>query len=200
MKHREDLKALEHCRAILLRVVKDFTPAQLDWLVLPDSKSIGEILLHVAAFEYLMVSSVRWHQEKEVDHELWSLLKAGFDREAGFGPPRGLSLRDYEDRLGRVRLATMAFFERDGKSSIVNRDSVEIAGLASELARHDRESPERGYELLRKGVGTSFRDDGAVRLGDMVDLAALLQLHETYHRGQVTFQKYLHERSGSLKV
>jgi hypothetical protein len=40
----------------LLREVKDLGPEQLDFLVFSNSKSIGEMLLHIAAFEFLMIS------------------------------------------------------------------------------------------------------------------------------------------------
>jgi hypothetical protein len=53
---RPGIIELEYCRSVLLREVKDLGPEQLDFLVFSNSKSIGEMLLHIAAFEFLMIS------------------------------------------------------------------------------------------------------------------------------------------------
>jgi hypothetical protein len=85
---RPGIIELEYCRSVLLREVKDLGPEQLDFLVFSDSKSIGGMLLHIAAFEFLMVSVSAFQRGSNPDHSLWRVLKPGFSREAGFRPPR----------------------------------------------------------------------------------------------------------------
>ncbi|MEM9016451.1 MAG: hypothetical protein AAGC68_05510, partial [Verrucomicrobiota bacterium] len=191
MSPKDSYAALEHCSSVLRRVTVSMEDESMDWLVLPDAKSIGEIFLHMAAFEFLMISAIKRKAGKEIDHELWQQLKAGFSREAGFDPPAGISKEDYFELIDVVRMKTRAFFEERDWEPKVPRENVDIAGLAQELALKDTEVDPSVYDRLRKGVGTSFVDDGAVLEGDSVDMHEILRLHETYHRGQITFQKYL---------
>jgi len=53
-----NVSELAHGRSILLRVIRNLPAEQLDFLVFPDSKSVGESLLHVAGFEFLMVQQL----------------------------------------------------------------------------------------------------------------------------------------------
>lgn len=68
------------------------------------------------------------------------------------------------------------------------------------VALLDEADPEAGagqYDKLAAGVDTSFRDDGAENERGETDLVDLIQLHETYHRGQITFQKYVYARTAA---
>lgn len=71
-----NLNELEHSRSVLLRVSKGLSNEQLDFLVFPDSKSIGEILLHVAGFEFLMISATGLAIGNEPDFSIWHKLKS----------------------------------------------------------------------------------------------------------------------------
>src|SRR6478672_10103642 len=81
---KSSVNELEHCRSVLLRVLKSLSNEQLDFQIFPDSKSIGELLLHVAGFEFLIISGVRLLAGHTLEHHLWRKLKPGFSREAGF--------------------------------------------------------------------------------------------------------------------
>jgi hypothetical protein len=104
---RPGIIELEYCRSVLLREVKDLGLEQLDFLVFSDSKSIGEMLLHIAAFEFLMVSVSAFQRSSNPDHSLCGVLKPGFSRESGFRPPRDHPLEHYLDVLAEVRDLTI---------------------------------------------------------------------------------------------
>ena len=104
---RPGIIELEYCRSVLLREVKDLGPKQLDFLVFSNSKSIGEMLLHIAAFEFLMISVSAFQRSSNPDHSLWRVLKPGFSRESGFRPPRDHPLEHYLDVLAEVRDLTI---------------------------------------------------------------------------------------------
>jgi hypothetical protein len=185
---------LEHGRAVLLRVTRSLGVEQLDYLLFPDSKSIGEMMLHVAAFEFLMVSGANFQNGEKPDHNLWLSLKPGFAREAGFDPPSGYALSHYADLLGRVREITNRYFGVSTERRMVARDDFPIRPLAVALGAGDPGGDAGAYDRLAAGVGTSIVDDGPKATDGRTDLVALLQLHESYHRGQITFQKYVYSR------
>jgi hypothetical protein len=188
------MKELEHCRAVLLRVIEGLSSQQLDFLMFPDSKSVGEMLLHVAGFEFLMVSGAGLLCGDSPDHHLWHKLKPGFSREAGFSPPKGRSLDDYIAALAEVRERAVCNFNPDGERRLVAKAKFPVAALTAVLCGTDPEADAKLYEKLAVGVSTSFSDDGAENERGEVDLVNLLRLHETYHREQITFQKYIYSR------
>jgi DinB superfamily len=188
------MNELEHCRAVLLRMIKDLSREQLDFQVLPDSKSIGEILLHVAGFEFAIVSGNRLLAGHTPEHHLWRKLKSGFSREAGFPPPKGRSLNDYIDALAEVRKQTISYFGENAERRMVLMTRFPIGALTALLRDNDPEPNVERYEKLAAGLCSSIKDDGAENERGETDLVDLLQLHETYHRGQITFQKYLYPR------
>lgn len=188
------MKELEHCRAVLLRVIEGLSSKQLDFLMFPDSKSVGEMLLHVAGFEFLMFSGAGLLCGDSPNHQLWHKLKPGFSREAGFPPPKGRSLDDYIAALAEVRERTVCYFGGHGERRLVAKTNFPIAALTAGLCNNDHEADARLYEKLAAGISTSFSDDGAENESGEVDLVNVLRLHETYHRGQITFQKYIHSR------
>ena len=190
----EKTAGLAHCRAVLLRVIDKLEIDDLDYLIFPDSKSIGEVILHVVGFEYLIVSSAKFSVGQAPNYDVWRKLKPGFAREAGFEPPRRRTLDDYIGLLSDIREETLGFLSRDPNNCFINAEKSAVKQLASMLRTKYPEDDETQYRRLEAGVGTSLRDDGVVNSENCVDIFRLLQLHETYHRGQITFQKYVKSR------
>lgn len=188
------LSSLEHCRSILLRTVTGLTDEQLDYLIFPDSKSIGELLMHVAGFEFLIVAGAQLTRGIEPDHALWSSLKPGFAREAEFARPQGQNVEFYLQSLAQVREIALAYFGPHDDRRLTNKANFPIAALTSSLCSHDADGTASQYEKLAGGVGTTFQDDGSENSRGETDLVDLLNLHETYHRGHITFQKYVFSR------
>ena len=185
---------LEHCRAVMLRVLKGLSSEQLDYQIFPDAKSIGELLLHVAGFELLMVSGAGFLAGATPDHRLWHKLKLGFSREAGFPPPKGRSVDDYLKALAEVREHTIRYFAENAGHRMVLKTGFPIVALIALLRENDPEAEVEQYEKIAAGVSTTFADDGAENERGETDLVNLLQLHEAYHRGHITLQKYLYAR------
>jgi hypothetical protein len=185
---------LEYCRSVLLRAVKDLCTKQLDFLIFPDSKSIGEILLHIAGFEFLMISVSAFKHGRNPDYDLWRILKPGFSREAGFLPPREYTLKHYLDVLSEVRGWTIRHFSQDLEHRMASKEGFPISELTGILGDNDTDDDQHSYDRLSSGVGTSFEDDGAENEVGKIDITSLLRLHETYHRGQITLQKYVYSR------
>ena len=88
-----NMNELEHGRGVLLRVIRGLSNEQLDFLVFPDSKSVGEILLHVAGFEFLMISAAGLVIGNEPDLSMWHKLQPGFSREGGFARAKRVRAR-----------------------------------------------------------------------------------------------------------
>jgi hypothetical protein len=189
-----NVSELEHGRSILLRVIRNLPTEQLDFLVFPDSKSVGETLLHVAGFEFLMVSTAGLAIGNEPDFSMWQKLKSGFSREARFAAPRGYGLDHYLEILADVRERTLSYFGEQTQRRLVAKATFPIVPLATLLWSNDPEADAQRYEKLATGLGNSFSDDGAMNNRGETDLIHLLQLHETYHRGQITLQKYIYAR------
>ena len=185
---------LAHCRSVLVRVTVGLGVTELDYRAFPDAKSNGEILLHIAGFEFLVLAGARLAQGERIDPEPWAQLKPGFAREAGFTPPTGRELSAYLGHLGQVRQDTIAYLMADSTRRGLEAERFTILQLAQELSATDREADRSCYERLARGVSTSFADDGSVDSRGMVDIPALLLLHETYHRGQLTLNKYIRSR------
>jgi hypothetical protein len=185
---------LSHCRAVLLRVTASLSVEELDYRAFPDSKSNGEILLHIAGFEFLTLAAASFARGERVDLSPWPMLKGGFAREAGFVPPEGRALQDYIGRLAVIRELTAAFLVRDAQAGAVRADDFPIAAVARDLSAAHGVGDESCYERLAPAVMSSFRDDGAVDAHGMVDVPTVLLLHESYHRGQITLNKYLRSR------
>jgi len=185
---------LEHCRSVLLSVLGEPETAQLDFLLLPDSKSAGETVLHIAGFEYLLISLACLHNGQEPDHELWRPLRSGFAREGGFAAPRGLPFAHYRDLLAQVRARTVRYLGEAPGRRKVRKERLLVKALASRLCANDATGDAAAYDKLTAGAGRSIRDDGAVDEHGEVDLVNLLALHETYHRGQITLLKYIYSR------
>jgi len=185
---------LSHCRAVLLRVTAGLGVAELDYRAFPDSKSNGEILLHIAGFEFLTIASALCARGGHLDTSPWPALKGGFAREAGFAPPEGRSLQDYVACLAAIRQATAAFLADDRQAGAVRAAEFPITALADNLSAVHGAGDDECYGRLAPAVMSSFNDDGAVDARGMVDLSTVLLLHESYHRGQITLNKYIRSR------
>lgn len=188
------IAGLMHCRSVLVRVTAGLGVAELDYRAFPDAKSNGEILLHIAGFEFLVLAAARVARRERIDPEPWAQLKSGFAREAGFTPPTGRELNAYLGHLDQVRQGTVAYLMGDSTRRDLEAERFAILGVAQELSATDGEADGSCYERLARAVSSSFGDDGAVDSRGMVDIPALLQLHETYHRGQLTLNKYIRSR------
>lgn len=190
----EKLAALGHHRAILMRAINGLDMPTLDYRIFPESKSIGEMLFHIAGFEFIVVSSIQLDNGNPVDVDLWHTIKPGFAREGGFQTPNGFELDRYITALDCVRERTEAYIGENEGSAYSTRDHFLIDDLMKALSAADAECDPSCYTRLRTGVGTSYADDGPPPNQDVVDIVDLMQFHETYHRGQITIQKYLISR------
>jgi hypothetical protein len=190
MPDHQGLRNIEHCRSVLLRTIAEMPREQLNFQLYADSKTIGEILLHVAAFEYLMICCAQVAAAQAIDPEPWEQLMPGFAREVGFAPPIAQPLDFHINMLTAIRRSTVGFFRENEANRFVDKETFAIHEVAQRLGARYPQDDRDCYVRLGRGVGTSFRDDGAVNAENRVDLTDLLQLHETYHRGQITFQRY----------
>jgi DinB family protein len=107
MRASDGLTALAHCRTVLARVTAGMTVDDLDHRHFPDAKSNGEVLLHIAGFEFLVIASAQLARGEKPNVSLWPTLKPGFAREAGFAPPHRRGLDDYFQALDAVRERTV---------------------------------------------------------------------------------------------
>lgn len=194
MNAADRLAGLTHCRAVLLRVTAGLSVEALDHRHFPDAKSNGEILLHIAGFEFLIIATAQLMRGTAPGLALWASLKPGFAREAGFAAPLGRGLADYIELLAAVRDRTAAYL-----AGAADANSLDAAGLAIErmtqaLADADPGEDRDRYRRLAAAISSSFADDGAPDAAGRVDIAAMLALHETYHRGQITLNKYVRSR------
>ena len=189
-----DPAQLAHCRAVLTRVTASLTVEDLDYRHFPDAKSNGEILLHIAGFEFVAICVAGLARDEAPDLALWPRLKPGFAREAGFLPPQGLELDTYIESLQAVRAQTVTFLGNGEDSQHIAAERIAVQQVAQLLAETDPSEDPDCYRRLAAGISTSFADDGAVNDAGMIDLVALLTLHETYHRGQITLNKYIRSR------
>jgi hypothetical protein len=185
---------LQHCRLVLLRVLNDISNEQLDFQIFPDSQSIGELLLHIGGFEFLIIFGAGLLTGSVPDHQLWQSVKPGFARQIGCPPPRGRSLKQYLDTLVEVRDNTLRHFDESPERRVISKATFPFGRLVARLREDDPDQDVEHYEKLSVGIRKSFSDDGAENERGEVDLVNLLQLHEAYHRGHITMQKYLYAR------
>ncbi|MBA3995088.1 MAG: hypothetical protein C0469_16340 [Cyanobacteria bacterium DS2.3.42] len=184
-------------REILDRHTANLSIGEIDWLVTPKSKSIGETLLHISGFEYLIVCAIKLGKSQTFDAALWHDLKPGFAREAGFEAPRNSVPNVYSNLLELVRKDTVDFLRSHGP--LVSKEEVQLSALcamlqaSSQTEKGDGSSLESDpYDRLFRAVENSFLDDAGPKSAATFDLISLLNLHETYHRGQITLLRYLY--------
>ncbi len=193
----EECSDLKHVRDILKRHTANLSIDELDWLATPKSKSIGETLLHISGFEFLIICAIKLGKSQKFDTTLWHDLKPGFAREAGFEAPRNSVQETYSNLLELVREDTVDFLRAHGP--LVSKKEVQLSELcrmlhaSSPTETGDNSSSDLGtYERLCGSVKNSFLDDAGPQSAATFDLITLLNLHETYHRGQITLLRYLY--------
>jgi hypothetical protein len=187
--HEDARRDLAHCRASLLRFVEQLDQDQLDRKIFPTAKSLGEMLLHIAGYEFLVNAALEDGDHLQRNAAMWSRLKPGFAYEAGFAPPIGLSTADYRAVLTDVRMRTERFLEAGGERR-VGQNGFRLRGAIDSLAALDGEAAAPAYSRLFASADSTFKDDARVDDEGRIDWVTLLLLHETYHRGQMTFQRY----------
>ncbi len=193
----EECSGLKHVREILDRHTDNLSIGEIDWLVTPKSKSIGETLLHISGFEFLIVCAIKMGKSQTFDAALWHDLMPGFAREAGFEAPRNSVPNVYSNLLELVRKDTVDFLRCNGP--LVSKKEVQISALCAMLQASSRAKKDNGYssksgnyDRLCRAVENSFLDDAGPASAETFDLISLLNLHETYHRGQITLLRYLY--------
>ncbi len=195
---RNAKRAIEHARDSLLRIIEKTDEADVERKLFPNSKSIGEILLHIAGFEFVVTEALPEKIGMPSDMALWSRIKTGFAREAGFSEPSGLQLADYAAALLEVRARTLALLDA-GQDRKVEASHYDVRGCLGKLASLDAQASGKIYDNLYAAVGTSFEDDIAEDECGFLDWVSLLIVHETYHRGQLTYMRYvLKEQARSI--
>jgi hypothetical protein len=182
---------LDRVRGVTLRHLRPLSQDAIDWLPLPDAKSIAELALHIAGFEYLAVAAVRRAQHLTWRSDVWPGLAGGFAREAGFEPVCGLSCRSLVERLDQVRVLTLEHLAEPSAAAWVDDLAGAARGLLAELSTY---GPPADYAKLTEGHARSLVAEGPTDAAGRTDLIALLTHHETYHRGHVTYVAYLHSR------
>jgi hypothetical protein len=120
------INELEHGRHVLLRVIRGLSKERLDFLLFPDTKSIGETLLHVAGFEFLMFSAATLVIGNEPDLSIWHKLRPGFSREGGFAAPKGYALDHYLEILADIRERTVSYFGEQAERGLVAKATFPI--------------------------------------------------------------------------
>lgn len=104
------LSMMNYARHTTLQAVKDLTVDQLDYLLDPESNSIGALLLHFAAVEYAyQVSTFEKRDLSEDEITIWgAALDLG---ELGRKEIRGHELDFYIKKLDEVREQTFELFK-----------------------------------------------------------------------------------------
>lgn len=188
-----DTGALEHSRSQLIHHTRDLGVDELDWTLTAKSKSIGEFLVHIAGFEFVIVSALKLNRLGRCEPMLWSKLRQGFAREAGFTPPRKLPLDYYFELMEKVRSSTVNFVENFGTTAL--RADLDLVGITRYLSSALADTDLDAYSRLSSGLQASFKADSGPSDNFHFDLGMLLILHETYHRGHITLLRYLYRET-----
>jgi hypothetical protein len=153
---------------------------KLEFRANDNSKSIGECLLHIAAFEYLVAGAAAAKIGSDIDLKLWDRLKGGFNREAGF--PRAVpeSSDSYVELLDKTREITMSLADR-----VVAIEDKDFDDFVNKLSIRDTANNDL-YEKLKIEARLSM-----MLHASKGTLSIMLQSHESYHRGQIFFQRHL---------
>lgn len=156
----------------------------LQWEVVPGATTIGETVLHVGGVEYLLAGSLLIASGWQPDPVLWTALKHGFARNAGFEPPSDLSSEGAIAILEQVRQLT---YEAVATSGSENLAESSIRAAVAMVKATDPTADDEVYEELAKCVAAKPLRQGS----GLSDLPTTIVAHESYHRGQILFQSYL---------
>lgn len=171
---------LDTHRSVLLGDLEGLSVDELDRRIFPETMSIATSILHTAAFEYLLTAAIRQAQGEPIDSDLWEAVRYGFSRDLDLEQPTGHSLEYYTDVLAAVRSETDALIEDTGTTLPADLD---FESLLLELGEAEADA-----ESLAMIVSRKVTTGGDGRLVLPVEIT----LHESYHRGQITFTKYLY--------
>jgi hypothetical protein len=187
----DELAGLSHVRRILDAYLERVDEDALHWKAFPDAVPIAETVLHIAGFEYLTIAALARGTEQNPDLDLWRRVSGGFARSAGFAASTDVDRSELVDTLGAVREETLRHLSRSDAD-------LSVAGLGEAVTVLSREleasGPPGNYAEVRRGYASSLADDGPPEGDGKVSLVRLLELHECYHRGQITLQGYLFRR------
>lgn len=184
---------------ILLGDLESLPEENLHAKIFDDTMTISASILHTAAFEFLLTSAIKADRGEELDRDLWKRLEAGFPRDLNVEePPRDLRFKDeperefidnadhdlqyYMDVLREVRAQTESVLREEGTPKF---EGVELEPVVEELVDSPEDST--GLALEVEAKLQSFEDQP-------VDVRKAIVQHESYHRGQITFMKYLFSR------
>lgn len=104
------LSMMNYARFTTLKAVENLTVEQLDYLLDPQSNSIGALLAHFAALEYAyQVSTFEKRDLNEEELQVWGpALDLG---DAGREKIKGNDLKYYIDQMDKVRINTFEWFK-----------------------------------------------------------------------------------------
>lgn len=184
---------------ILLGDLESLPEENLHEKIFDDTMTVSASILHTAAFEFLLTSAIKADRGEELDTDLWERLEAGFPRDLGVEePPRDLQFKDesrrefidgtdqdlqyYMDILREVRAQTESVLRKEGTPKF---EGIELEPVIEELVGSPEESA--ALSLSTESKLSSFENQP-------VDVRKAIVQHESYHRGQITFMKYLFSR------
>lgn len=172
------MQALTQYRDVLLRDIASLDTATLDWQPVASAVSIGTGLLHIAAVEFLVMTSVALARDSSasaIDLDVWNALRPGFARELDEFPCQDKPLTHYLQWLERVRATTLVELARESRP--IDLDQA----LSAVLAQLDLDPAKRDRLLAPLGLPFSV-----VAGAEPTSLVLVLIAHESYHRGQIT--------------
>lgn len=161
---------------------------ELDRRVFPETMSIGTSILHTIGFEYLLTTGIRQNRGEPYNADLWEQLRYGFARDLGLDQTTGQPLEYYLELLQEVREGTNQLLE-SGNSETFER--VDLEAIIRELGEEDDDAESLGYSTDAKLTPHST---------GQINLPIEIAQHESYHRGQITFMKYLFRQDITRKL
>ena len=184
----QSVAILNASRKLMDRALEHMTTEDLAWRAAPRAKSIGHMLLHIAAFRYLAALALDpSHAERYA--ALWNSLKGGFAVDAGFPEAEPLTLAQYRSLLEQVDELAQSVVGKAGDHTLVTDKGIDHA--VSRLASLDKGTDGSLYDKLARVM----RNSRAVHSANAAEIGTMLISHEAYHRGQIFFQKFLKSQS-----
>lgn len=171
----------ESHRDVLLDDLEGLTIEDLDRQIFPGTMSVGTSILHILGYEYLLTKGITLERGNSMNDERWDVIRHGFYRDLGLNQIEGRSPEFYTDLLAEVRADTNALLNE------AERVVFQPPDFESVLLEFG-EPPERAEKLA---VGVVRKTMGA----EQVNIPVTIAKHESYHRGQITFMKYLYSSS-----
>ena len=177
---------LKPSRKVLIDALAKLADGDLDRKANKGAKTIGESLLHIAAFEFVSATAKSITKGGKVKSTLWEKVAPGFAREAGFMPPTGLTLGAYASILKAVRAYSATVFTKwpnVAKAPLTDHE-IEITGSALKQSASKMGFAGSYDDLIREMKGSKMVHGGNA------SVSAMLLSHESYHRGQIFFHRH----------